>query len=157
MHIHLQCHNGYMKSSDNEQRKVLIGVLIWYGSHLPLWPLGQSHNVLCTMCVCERVHGRDSGGEVRVHSPDACKKKQCFSLSVLAAWLWRHLPDQQLEQIVVMRILHDPAGSGSTPPGVQVLQSGECSANRVGSVVPPPSAENSCPERCCCRNFTAPA
>jgi len=25
----------------------------------------------------------------------------------------------------VVRILHDPAGSGSTPPGVQVLQGGE--------------------------------
>jgi len=29
----------------------------------------------------------------------------------------------------VVRILHDPAGSGSTHPGVQVLQVGECSAN----------------------------
>jgi len=33
----------------------------------------------------------------------------------------------------VARILHDPAGSGSTPPGVQVLQGGECSANRQTS------------------------
>jgi len=31
----------------------------------------------------------------------------------------------------VVRILHDPAGSGSTPPAVQVLQGGECSANSV--------------------------
>ena len=35
-----------------------------------------------------------------------------------------------LEQAVVgvVRILHNPAGSGLTPPGVQVLQVGECSA-----------------------------
>jgi len=26
-------------------------------------------------------------------------------------------------------MLHDPAGSGSTSPGVQVLQGGECGAN----------------------------
>jgi len=28
-----------------------------------------------------------------------------------------------------VRIPHDPAGSGSTPPGIQVLQGGECPAN----------------------------
>jgi len=29
----------------------------------------------------------------------------------------------------VVRMLYDPAGSGSTPPGVQLLQGGECSGN----------------------------
>jgi len=32
-----------------------------------------------------------------------------------------------------VRILHDPAGSGSAPPGVQVLQGGECSSNSAFS------------------------
>jgi len=36
-----------------------------------------------------------------------------------------------MERVVVgvLRFLHDPAGSGSTPPGVQVLQGAEYSAN----------------------------
>jgi len=82
----------------------------------------------CVLTMCECVHGRGSGGA----SGDftvlmTCRKNLCFSLcssSVTAeALAW----PQQLEQFVVgvVRIFHDPAGSGSTPPGVQVLQGGE--------------------------------
>ena len=75
-------------------------------------------------------------GEVGVHRPDGLWKETpsqslCFC-SMTTEALAR---PQQLEQSVVgvVRILHDPAGSGSAPPGVQVLQGGECSANSTFS------------------------
>jgi len=72
-----------------------------------------------------------------------CKKKkkrknyiyQCLYLpgSMFRMSLFQHI--FQLEQFVVgvVRILLEPAGSGSTPPGVQALQVLEFSANNAFS------------------------
>ena len=51
----------------------------------------------------------------------------CFGSVAAEALAW----PQQLEQSVVgvVRILHNLTGSGSAPPGVQVLQGGECGSS----------------------------